>query len=375
MKIISKFSGFLMLFIMVSVVSAQTGQMAYTTYIFTDNLNNKVVTTAFNLAKKILSNTYINLDIELDNITVAPIDGSTGASRPQRQADKPFEKTRGQVILGLEQGFGPSSSLAVNLYRSQEVDYISNSIIGVISQDMFMKNTTLTLRGQVNEDKVGKIQLSGSVVNRDKRVFTGAVILTQLLSSTTVLNLYYDAVYMEGYLSDPYRQVLVLDSNNETHIIDELHPQKRLRQAATGKINQLLPGVSASLSGNYRYYFDDWEVKSHMLELKFDNYIFSDLIFGISYRYYTQTNAFFYRENYEGDQYLGNSLRSDDYKLKPFTSNNYGITLRYLLRGLIKGDSSLKFLQNSSLKVTYFRYVNDLDFTANIIQGSINFSI
>jgi hypothetical protein len=354
MKIISKFSGFLMLFIMVSVVSAQTGQMAYTTYIFTDNLNNKVVTTAFNLAKKILSNTYINLDIELDNITVAPIDGSTGASRPQRQADKPFEKTRGQVILGLEQGFG---------------------LIGVISQDMFMKNTTLTLRGQVNEDKVGKIQLSGSVVNRDKRVFTGAVILTQLLSSTTVLNLYYDAVYMEGYLSDPYRQVLVLDSNNETHIIDELHPQKRLRQAATGKINQLLPGVSASLSGNYRYYFDDWEVKSHMLELKFDNYIFSDLIFGISYRYYTQTNAFFYRENYEGDQYLGNSLRSDDYKLKPFTSNNYGITLRYLLRGLIKGDSSLKFLQNSSLKVTYFRYVNDLDFTANIIQGSINFSI
>jgi hypothetical protein len=349
--------------------------MAYTTYIFSDNFDNTVVTSAFNLAKKILSKTFINLDIELDNITVAPIDGSTGASRPQRKADEPFEKTRGQVILGIEQGFGPSSSLAVNLYRSQEVDYISNSIIGVLSQDMLMKNTTLTLRGQVNEDKVGKIQLSGSVINFDKRSYTGAVILSQILSPTTIMNLYYDAVYMEGYLSDPYRQVLVVDSNQETQLVDELHPRKRFRQAGTGKINQLIPGVGASLSASYRYYIDDWEVNSHMVELKFDKYIFSDLIFGASYRYYNQTSAYFYQDDYVGDDYLVNSFRSDDYKLKPFTSNNYGLTLRYLLRGLIKGDSNLEFLQNSSIKIMYFRYVNDLEFSANIIQGSINFSI
>ncbi len=112
-----------------------------------------------------------------------------------------------------------------------------------------------------------------------------------------------------------------------------------------------------------------------MLELKFNKYIFSDLIFGASYRYYSQTKAFFYQESYEGDEFLTDAYRSDDYKLKPFTSNNYGLTLTYLLRGLIKADAGLEFLRNSSLEFMFFRYVNDLEFSANIIQGSIKFSI
>jgi hypothetical protein len=356
-------------------IMAQSDQMVFTTYIFSDNLNNEVITTAFNLAKKLLPRTYLNLDIELDNITVPPIDGITGASRPQREKNKPFEKTRGQVILGVEQGFSSTTSLAMNLYRSQEVDYISNSVIGIFSQDMFMKNTTFTLRGQANFDQVGEIQESGALINRDKTVYTGAAILSQILSRTTVMNLYYDAVYMEGFLSDPYRQVIVFDSNSESQIVNELHPQKRLRQSGTIKMSQLIPSVQASLFGSYRYYLDDWEINSHMAEFKFNKYIFNDLIFSASYRYYTQNEAYFYQERYEGDEYLTNEYRTDDYKLKPFNSNNYGITLTYLLRGLMKGDSDLAFLQNSSIEFMFFHYINNLNFSADIFQASIKFAI
>ena len=112
-----------------------------------------------------------------------------------------------------------------------------------------------------------------------------------------------------------------------------------------------------------------------MIELRFNKYIFSDLIFAASYRYYNQSQAYFYQQRYVGDDYLTTEFRTDDYKLKSFTSNKYGLTLQYLLRGLIKGDSDLEFLRNSSIELMFFRYVNDLQFSANILQGNIKFSI
>ena len=100
-----------------------------------------------------------------------------------------------------------------------------------------------------------------------------------------------------------------------------------------------------------------------------------DLILGINYRYYTQTAAKFYQDKYVGQEFLNDGLRTADYKLQKFSSNNFGFSLTYLLRGLGKADPDLEFLQNSSIEVMYFRYFNDLDFTADIIQMGIKFSI
>jgi hypothetical protein len=95
----------------------------------------------------------------------------------------------------------------------------------------------------------------------------------------------------------------------------------------------------------------------------------------MNYRYYTQTNAYFTRDRYAGNEYMRNSLRTADYKLKQFGSNNFGFSLEYLMRGLAKANPDLEFLQNSSIEVMYFRYFNDLDFSADIIQAGVKFSI
>jgi hypothetical protein len=355
---------------------AQSGdQMGFTTYYFTDSGENSVVTTSFNLAKKLLAQTVFLIDIELDNVTVPPVTAVTGATRPQRRKSEPFEKSRGQVIVGIDQGFGPTTSVAGNFYRSQEVDYTSTSAILTISQDLNARNTTLVLRGQYNNDQVGKILESGELVTQKKRVFTGAVTLTQLLSPTTVLDLSYDLMHQKGFLSDPYRQVTVYDHLGQRFTTDELHPDFRARNAVTGRLSQLFPAVKASFIGSYRYYFDSWKVKSSTMELRLNKYIIDDLIFGVDYRYYIQKQASFYQDRYVGLEYQAGAYRTADYKLRSFNSNNFGFSLTWLMKGLGKKFPNLDFLQNSSIEIMYFRYFNTLDFTADIIQAGLKFSI
>jgi hypothetical protein len=231
------------------------------------------------------------------------------------------------------------------------------------------------MRGQYNADLVGKIQPTGELTNRKKKVYTGSLSITQLLSPTTVLDVGYDFVSLKGFLSDPYRQVRVTDPTGMFVMTDELHPSKRTRHAVSGKISHMIPTIKASLMGNYRYYFDSWKVRSHTAEVKLNKYIVNDVIFGVNYRYYTQSAAYFTRERYVGAEFLDGALRTADYKLKRFGSNNFGFSLEYLMRGLGKANPDLEFLQNSSVEVMYFRYFNDLDFSANIIQASLKFSI
>ncbi len=349
--------------------------MGFTTYYFSDSGDNSVVTTSFNLAKRLLQNTLLLFDIELDQVTVPPVTAVTGATRPQRRASEPFEKNRGQIILGLQQGLSANATIAVNYYRSQEVDYRSNAAVMTYSQEMNEKNTTLTLRGQYNADLVGEILQNGDFVNQRKKTYTGSLGISQILSPNTVVDIGYDFVLHKGFLSDPYRQVRLYDAVGASTLVDEQHPHTRTRHAGAVRLSQFIVPIKASLIGSYRYYFDSWKIRSHTGEVKFNKYILQDLIFGVDYRYYTQTGAYFYRDRYVGIQDLATALRTSDYKLKPFSSNNFGFTLTYLLRGVAKDDPDFEFLHGSALELMYFRYFNDLDFSANIVQVSIKFSI
>jgi hypothetical protein len=255
------------------------------------------------------------------------------------------------------------------------VDYTSNAVLGTISKDFFNGNTTVAIRGQYNTDRVGKILESGDITFTKRYTFTGALNVSQILSPSTILDLSYDIVYMKGNLSDPYRQVRVIDGTGASVIVDELHPRRRWRHAGTARLTQFLPALQASLVGSYRYYGDTWDVRSHTVEMKLNKYIFKDLVFGATYRYYSQTGASFYSDRYVGDMFTAGASRTADYKLKPFSANNFGLSMTFLLRAFGGTGTSLDFLENSSVEIMYFRYFNSLNFSADILQASIKFSI
>ncbi len=350
-------------------------QMGFTTYYFTDSGSNTVATTAFNLAKKLLDATVVLIDIELDHVTVPPVTAITGATRPQRRKDETFEKNRGQIIVGAEQGLGLYAKVAGNFYSSSEVDYKSTGGIATFSQELAGRNTTLTLRGQYNADRVGELLEDGSLIEQPKKTYQALASLSQILSPTTVMDVSYDMMYQKGFLSDPYRQVRVYDGQGAPTLTDELHPDYRTRHAGTVRLSQYLTPIGASVIGSYRFYFDTWDVHSHTGEIKFNKYIFKDLVLALDYRYYAQSAAWFYQDRYVGPEYIAGALRTSDYKLKPFSSNNAGFSLTYLLRGLRGSGNGLDFLENAGIEVMYFRYFNTLDFSADILQGTLRFSI
>jgi len=367
----------LMAFSIFSPMMAEEGEaLGYTTYYFSDSGGNSVSTTSFNLAKKLFAKTVLLLDLELDNVTVPPVTATTGATRPQREASSAFEKSRTQVIVGMEQGLSSDAALALTYYRSEEEDYRSNSAIATLTREYNQKNTTLTLRGQYIADEVGEILDDGSLLYRDKQSAWGIVGLDQVLSKTTVLSLSYDFLWQDGFLSDPYRQVRIFDTQGVASQVAEVHPGQRIRHAGSARINKLIPSIKASMSGSYRFYRDDWEVQSHTFDIEFGKYVFDELIAKFNYRNYIQDGAYFTRDRYQGDEFLAEtSFKSQDYKLQSFYSNNIGLSVSYLFKKVAEEKPGFKFLENASIDLRYFRYFNSLDFSANIYQMNVNLGI
>ncbi len=355
--------------------SADADEVEYTNYYFSDNGNNTVATSAFSLSKTVWQKTVVMLDVELDQTKVPPLDAVTGASRPPRQSGSDFRKNRGQIIGGVEQGLGENTKLSASYYFSQEVDYASQSLVGGLTQDFFQKNFTVSLKAQYTLDSVGEITADGSIVNRFKETHQASIVLSQILSPTTILRVGGDGMRNHGYLSDPYRKVAHPRADNPllNDTLAERHPTMRFRQAAWGELSQYLTRMEASVVLNYRYYWDDWGVKSHTASLKLNKYITPDWIFSPEYRYYEQTAANF------GDYAAGDSKAYDaaDYKLQAFSSNNVGAGITCFLRTFGRKHPDWDFLTNSSVAVLYFRYFNDTspsNFSANVVEGRMKFS-
>jgi hypothetical protein len=359
--------------ILACTVLAGADQIQYTAYHFSDNADNTVATTAFSLAKTLWGRTMVLLDVELDQTTVPPLlDAVTGASRPARQSKSEFRKNRGQIIAGVEQGLGDNTRIVGSVYFSQEVDYRSQAIVGGITQDLRQKNFTVSLLGQYTMDSVGEILADGSIHNRFKETHQASLIVTQLLSPTSILRGGADAMRIQGFLSDPYRKVLVptADPAVEDTLI-ERHPDVRYRQAVWGEISKFLRGLDGAFILNYRYYWDDWGMSSNTATFKFNKYITKDWILSPMYRYYDQTAANF--DGYGGTQVFD----AADYKLQQFGSNSAGVGLTCYLRTFSRNHPTWDFLNNSSVTLQYFRYFNDAaptHFSANLLETRIKFA-
>jgi Protein of unknown function (DUF3570) len=342
--------------------SSFADQVEYTSYWFSDNKDNSVFTTSFNLAKTMWSRASLLLDIEMDQVTVPPVDAKSGASRPPRHESEAFKKNRGQIIVGLEQGIGENTSVTGSYYQSRETDYLSHSFIGSLKQELFQKNLTVEFRGQYTMDSVGEILKEGGVRNRFKETHQGNLSMTQLISPVMYIRFGGDIIRNYGFLSDPYRLV----SGPTGTLVQEKHPNQRWRQAVWGELSRFIEMIHGSIVLNYRYYWDDWSVTSQTGQLKFNKYVTSNFILTPEYRYYIQKDADF------GDYGKQETFYTGDYKLKAFESNNMGMGLTWLLRGMAN-NPDFDFLNGASIACLYFRYWNSLDFSGDVFEGRIKF--
>ena len=111
-----------------------------------------------------------------------------------------------------------------------------------------------------------------------------------------------------------------------------------------------VPEAKMVLEPRYRYYVDDWAIRAHSIEGRVHFRPQRDLQLRLLYRYYTQTQAFFWRDDgVWADEY---PYRSDDPKMDDFRSHTVGARLIWALDGISKFQG-LGWLAGAWIEATY----------------------
>lgn len=221
---------------------------------------------------------------------------------------------------------------------SQERDYRSYSFNVGASQDFNHHNTTLSALINFESDQSSPIfgapapftVMNGDVKggSRSKTVMSVVLGVTQAMSRRWLLQLNYDYGASNGYQTDPYRIISVIDGSSGAPLqyLYESRPDSRIRQSFYLGNKIALLGTFADISA--RAYHDSWGINSITLEAGDRIPLFSNFYIEPSYRYYRQSKADFFRDYLVGGQPLP-SFASSDSRLDAFKATTAGLQLGY----------------------------------------------
>lgn len=337
-----------------------------------------------------------NLKLVIDTMTGATPNGAAPTNRPQTFTGasgndrytapantlptRSFQDARLAVSADRDRALSATSRLTYGANVSREEDYFSLGASSTWSRDFNDKLTTFTAglagsfelilpqggappamtlmstaaanTGGVGEEEEGA---DGEADGETKRLAEAVAGLTRVLNRTTLMQLNYSLGYTRGYLSDPYK--IVSEINGTTGVtLDyrfERRPDSRLRQALYWKTVTQLAGTVLNVS--YRYYWDDWNIVAHTVDMKYRIDLGSRHYMQPIARYYIQSAARFYRHSLIRDA-TPPDFASADYRLAAM--NSYTLGLKY---GHASGKSG-----EWSVRAEYMRQAGD-DHPANAV--------
>ena len=222
--------------------------------------------------------------IYVDQVSNASIDVITTAS--------PYKERRNDYGLALDYAVRDSLiTLAVG--ASQEPDYRTRSISLDIAQETFGGMTTVNLGFTRAADDVGKTgdpSFADAATHWQYRAG-----LTQILTPKWLASVNLEAISDGGYLGNTYRVARVFGA-----AVPERYPRTRSSRAiqlrATGDMGQ-----RDAVRAQYRYFWDNWDVKAHTVEAGYSRYLGQSFRADAFIRYYPQSAALFYSDNAQSE--------------------------------------------------------------------------
>jgi Protein of unknown function (DUF3570) len=277
------------------------------------------------IRKKIGDNFSASYNYYVDMISSASIDVLLTAS--------PYKEKRTQHSASVEYLHGKTTYSAEYIH-SREPDYIADTSIFSLSQDMFGDLTTVTMSYSRGWDRVYRdIKLTdGAIINDpafaqrvDHRSY--GVGLTQVLTRNLILTLNYQALTDQGYLQNPYRDVVFLTPGVGKGWATEpqIYPGTHTSNATSADLKYYLP-YRAALDGFYRYYTDTWGIRANTLQLGYTQ-PWRHWIFDGTLRYYKQNAANFYNDLFPRAD--AQNFMARDRELAAFSSYTVGVGASY----------------------------------------------
>ena len=298
--------------------------MSYSYY--SDNVDVEVLSPFIGLQKRLSAHWGMNASFQIDAISAASmrrgsgdvidgviIDAVSGASGRWGYDDVRVAPTLSFTYENEDYSWNIGS------YYSNEIDYETYAGFTEVSSGFNDANTILSLGVSYEKakwDPVINRELSEDT--KTQRQINASV--TQLIDAESYVQVRASYIYLDGLLSSPYHYSVGAGKFDK-------YPDKRNAYAIAAQYVTLL-GEKTSMNLNYRYYKDDWEIKSHTLEAQFYYDLQENLTLGARGRYYKQDAAEFVKP-------VGGYVTSDryivsDYKYTEFDSYTIGVSLHYV---------------------------------------------
>ena len=308
------------------------------------------------------------------------IDVVSGASVDVKLYASPYIEQRTQDSVSAEYLYG-KSTYSVSFTHSYEPDYRSNTANFSVSQDMFGDLTTISLSyrrtwndvyemecamrsavGDVCEDKIHDPGFGKK--DMDERSY--AIGLTQILTRNSILALNFEVITDQGWLSDPYRQLLYADPTSPKGFSEgaEVDPSTRTSNAIGGDYKYYLP-YRAAVDLQYRFFTDTWGIHANTAQLGYTQ-PWRNWIFDGSVRYYNQNHASFYSNLFPYAN--AQNFESRNRELATYKSYSAGVGASYQFT-----IPRVTWIQKSTVNLRYdYFMVNYEDFTLVTPTTSIN---
>jgi hypothetical protein len=289
-------------------------------------------------AEKSTSDTAkVKYKVVLDSLTGASANGAiaqrevqtftrpSGNGQYQIQAyetplDDTFKDTRLQVNASYQDNWLPNWTYTLGTNLSREYDYHSVSLNAGIAKDFDRKNTALSAgisyavdsiipeggrplalssmvvnEGQYADDVAYRQAFNSSRIIGDGQVKSKEILLglSQIINRRMLVQLNYGYAQSEGYLTDPFKIVSLVDSAGITQdVIYESRPESRSHNSYFAATKYHFEQSIVDLS--YRYLADSWHLKSHTVDFKWHFFLENNRFWQPHIRWYQQTATDFY---------------------------------------------------------------------------------
>lgn len=286
-----------------------------------------------------------------------------------RETASPFQASSGasksDVWWGVNSTYSHSSDdrntiWTATLAVAAEYDYRSFGVGGSYARLFNEKNTELSIKGHAyfdswsliepyelrggdggNSGLLSRYTVTGNpnynpsyipIENGNRNSYSVGLGFSQILTENMQASLALDVVEQQGWLSTPFQRVYFSDVPDsyieDFQLADDVErlPDARLKIAAGGRLNYYI-NERVVLRTFYRYYFDDWGVRSNTANIELPIKLSDKYTLYPSYRFYNQSAADYfapYEEHLSTEEFY-----TSDYDLSNFSANQYGLGIKY----------------------------------------------
>ncbi|MET0660757.1 MAG: DUF3570 domain-containing protein [Steroidobacteraceae bacterium] len=318
----------------------------------------------------------LGLSLTADTLTGASASGAIALDRAQTftspSGNKVYSTPSGAVPLDdtfLDTRFALNASWTQPIARlytfsaglgfSTEYDYKHIGANLLLARDFNKRNTTVSIGAAYSQDDIEPV--GGAPVplsqmldvgndnnkrgNDSKDVIDLLVGFTQVLGRNTVLRLNYSYSDSSGYLNDPYKILSVVDpvtGDTLTRIpvggaqgpnglyMYESRPDSRTKQSLYAEMKHAFGKPVLHLA--YRFMTDDWGIDSSTLDARLRWPVGASSYIEPQLRYYTQSEADFYRASIVSGRPLP-EFASADFRLGNFDAITGGFKFGHVTSG------------------------------------------